>query len=1257
MNSNTILIVDDMEVNRAILRAVFEREYNLLEAENGEQAVMLLKQYQNTIAAVLLDLVMPVKDGYKVLEEMQESHLLNKIPVIVVTAQETSESEVRAFDLGASDIIIKPFEPHVVSRRVQNTVELNRYKRHLEELVEEQSVNLRESKEALMDALSSVIEHRSIESGQHVLRIRMFTKLLLEDVMRSYPEYNLDERRVNLIASAAALHDIGKIAIPDAILNKPGPLTPEEFDTMKTHAVKGCEILASLDRMHDKEYLRYGYNICRFHHERWDGRGYPDGLSGDSIPICAQVVGIADAYDALTSDRVYKKAIAPKKACNMILNGECGSFAPELLESFKNVRAQFAVLSGKYADGHSPKADSAKLAEYSLTQNKDVPNTLERGQQKYFAMLRFADSTVLEVDIDSGVYHLVYQQNDDFEALRSGYNFEQLMKMFAEKAVHPDDRKSALEILDKNFVGFFDSGIMKRSWQYRILHRASGEYVRYEASVLKLSLDDLEQRKVLLAWRAIDRVQNTTQTGGDLSSISFMMQSLLIGVLQCANDRSFTIRNVNEGFVTLFGYSNDEIKDRFDSRYIEMIYSDDRPRVWRQVREQLNRGTSAELEYRVNTREGQLLWVLEKCQLSVGEDGQENLSCVLIDITQSKQEQEKLRLTMERHQIIMNQTNDIIFEWDIEKNAIYYSNNWVKKFGYTPISDDISLRIPQTSHIMPDDVPSFLSLMQQVVAGQPYGEVEIRIANAEGRYMWFRIRATTQFDGSGKPVKAVGVILDIDTEKRRAQDLIEKAERDTLTHLYNKNAARRRIEHLLERREPEQTAAMLIIDIDNFKLVNDSHGHMFGDAMLVEIASRIKKLFRTEDIITRIGGDEFLVYATSLADPSNIGYRAAKVIEAVQGAFADDLQGFKLSCSIGVSFCPQDGSSFQDLFQRCDQALYFAKAQGKSRFIMFDKATMSKTFGLNPQQMVASTRIDSDEIACFDNSSIVQQAFKELYEAGDVEEAVKSILEMVGHKFNVSRAYIFENSEDDTGCKNTFEWCNEGITPEKDMLQNILYVEDLGGHYYDNFNENGIFYCSDIAQLPKEQYDILAPQGILSLLQCAVRNNGKFVGYVGFDDCTVQRIWSQNQIDALTFISELISTFLLKKRAQDRALATADGLRMILDNQNSWIYVIDPDTFALQYINAKTYAIAPESKVGMLCYEAFFNRTAPCEVCPARDIRSKVNRTLEIYNPVLKVWSMADASFVRWGNRDACLLSCHDITPYKTVEAEVNIQE
>ena len=1244
MNRDTLLIADDMEVNRAILRALFEQDYNLLEAENGEQALLLIQQYRSSLAAVLLDLVMPVRDGYEVMAEMSQRGLLSSIPVVVITSENSMENEVRAFDLGATDIIIKPFEPHVVRRRVKNAVELNRHKTHLEEMVEEQAAKLRESRDVIMDTLSSIIEHRSAETGQHVLRIRMFTKVLLEEVMRCCPEYDLDERVIGVIAEAATLHDIGKIAIPDTILNKPGRLTPEEFEVMKTHSVKGCEILSGLDRMADREYLLYAYNICRYHHERWDGRGYPDGLRGDNTPIYAQAVGVADAYDALTTDRVYKRAIPPERAVTMILNGECGAFSPKLLECLKTVREQFFALTRKYADGLTPRAGFARVQrDAPAPRGVEPENTLELGQMKYFAVLRFLGCTVLEVDMDSGIYHLVYQQDEDFQDLRSGGTFEEALRAFAEHAVHPDDRRVVLEVLEGSINDFFNRGLMRRARVYRVLHRATGEYIRYEATALRVEIDNPKHHKALIIWKPQDQSAVVPVSAAAPVPVA---QNLLIGVQQCLNDQWFTIVYVNDGFLSLSGYSRQELADRFQNRFIDMVHPDDREGLSRQFAGQLAAGSAQEMEYRIVTKQGRAVWVLDKCRLTVGEDGCEYLNCALTDITQVKRAQEELRLSMERYQIVQDQTNDILLEADLETQKLSFSANWEKKFGYPPMTQGEFGHIRTASHLFPEDIPVFMRMAESILGGAPYEEGEVRIAKADGRYLWCRVRVTTQFDDGGKPIKAVGVLLDIDSEKRRTQELIHKAEQDALTKLYTKNAASELIQRALSLRDRGTRYALMIIDLDNFKQVNDSRGHMFGDAVLTEAAARLRALFRAEDTVARFGGDEFLVFLRYSSDGEFLRNKAERLIEAVHGVLPDELQGCRLTCSVGVSRCPEDGVDFPALFQRCDRALYQAKQRGKNQVVFYEDGTMSKVFGLDARQVYAAgTRIESDDAADFSVDSIVPEAFKLLYESGDVETAINAILEMAGRKFNVSRVYIFEDSEDGTWSRNTFEWCGEGVTPEIASLQHVSY-DDLGPNYRENFDENGIFYCRDISGLPKEQYQLLARQGIQSLLQCSVHDRGRMVGFVGFDDCSILRAWTQPQIDALTFISELLSTFLLKKRAQDRALASAENLRMALDNQNSWIYVIDPDSYALRFINAKTLRLVPDARLGMRCYEAFFHRFAPCEQCPARDIRRTLNRTMEVYNPLLKVWSMADASLIRWGGEDACLLACHDITKY-----------
>ena len=351
---NTLLIVDDIEINRGILQATFQGEdKSIIEAENGSKAVEIIRKNHDSIAAVLLDLIMPVMDGYEVMSILNSEGYINEFPVIIITADNTTESELQAFDFGATDIISKPFEPSIVQRRVKNAVELNQYRINLEKMVQEQANEIVETSAQVIDTLSSIIEYRNFETGQHNKRIRTYTRIMLDELMDNYPEYKLSRSVITLISSASALHDIGKIAIPDSILNKPGRLTAEEYEIMKTHAVKGAEMLSKLKKIGNEDYLYYANNICKYHHERWDGKGYPEGLKGDDIPVCAQVTSIADCYDALTNDRVYKKAIPPAEALNMIFDGECGTFSPKLMDCLHNISEKFQEIAVDYRDSES----------------------------------------------------------------------------------------------------------------------------------------------------------------------------------------------------------------------------------------------------------------------------------------------------------------------------------------------------------------------------------------------------------------------------------------------------------------------------------------------------------------------------------------------------------------------------------------------------------------------------------------------------------------------------------------------------------------------------------------------------------------------------------------------------------------------------------------------------------------------------------------------------------------------------------------
>ena len=337
-NKSQILLVDDSAMSRMILKEILKGDYSILEAENGQECLEKMQAEAGNIALVLLDINMPVMDGFEVLKAMNVNHTIEDIPVIMISSDDSDAAIRRSYELGASDYVTRPFDARIVYRRVTNTIKLYAKQRRLVQMVSEQIRARENNTDMLVGVLSHIVEFRNGESGAHVRHIRIITELLLHRLLEISSKYSITAEQQDMIPLASALHDIGKIGIDEKILNKPGRLTPEEFEVMKTHSMLGAKMLHDLDNFAEQPLLQTAYEIARWHHERWDGRGYPDGLKGDEIPISAQLVSLADVYDALTSERCYKKAFSHEKAVQMILNGECGAFNPLLLQCLTDMQ-------------------------------------------------------------------------------------------------------------------------------------------------------------------------------------------------------------------------------------------------------------------------------------------------------------------------------------------------------------------------------------------------------------------------------------------------------------------------------------------------------------------------------------------------------------------------------------------------------------------------------------------------------------------------------------------------------------------------------------------------------------------------------------------------------------------------------------------------------------------------------------------------------------------------------------------------------
>lgn len=392
-----ILIVDDSELNREILSEMLHTDFRILEAEDGAQALEMLQQQGTGISLVLLDIIMPVLDGFGVLSYMAREHIIEDIPVIMISSDDSEKNIRRAYELGVSDYISRPFDAKVVYQRVFNTIKLYAKQRRLITLVTDQIYEKEKSSRMMVSILSQIVEFRNGESGLHVRHINILTEMLLDRLMQKTGRYHLNWNEQYLITLVSSLHDIGKIGIDEKILNKPGRLTAEEFEEMKKHTVIGEEILCSLELYQNELLVKVAREICRWHHERYDGRGYPDGLKGEEIPISAQVVSLADVYDALVSDRVYKKAYSHEKAIQMILNGECGVFNPLLLECLLDIedKIRIRILGGDVSTEISERGKEEQAAVLS----EDSMESSGGGQK----LQRIYDRIILSlVDGDEG---------------------------------------------------------------------------------------------------------------------------------------------------------------------------------------------------------------------------------------------------------------------------------------------------------------------------------------------------------------------------------------------------------------------------------------------------------------------------------------------------------------------------------------------------------------------------------------------------------------------------------------------------------------------------------------------------------------------------------------------------------------------------------------------------------------------------------------------------------------------------------------
>ena len=502
------------------------------------------------------------------------------------------------------------------------------------------------------------------------------------------------------------------------------------------------------------------------------------------------------------------------------------------------------------------------------------------------------DSLVLELSVDRGYFHLRYNPYPELGVINRAKNFAELESIVLGEIVAPEDRQRMQTLIRSGIEAYLQAGMRRQSFRFAFREKDGGSQM-YDVTLLRANVNQKDRRTLaVLCHKLCPEDLSAAQKMTLAARQSISMDSTYC----CRNDRYFTLVKTGDGIADLAGYSREDIHSRFGDRLIELVHPEDRDMVHSAIREQLNLGDNVQLEFRVIHKDGRVIWVMNRSRRTMGADGVEYLYSNLTDITAARQTQELLEKRMERYEIILAQTENVLFDWDMQTDSIAFSDTWETIFGYEPVVDSVWKTLESGSFLHPDDVPQLHDGIRALQNGSDLEVVEVRIATARGRYLWCRFRASAIRGDGNALVRIVGIIINIDAEKQAEQLLQDRADRDALTKLLNKDAGRKQMEEYLSQFPQGVACALMILDLDNFKQVNDRYGHLFGDTVLTKAAKEIKKMFRAQDIVARIGGDEFMVLLRGVSDRGLVQSRCERLLTVFRNAFYCGREKLPISC-------------------------------------------------------------------------------------------------------------------------------------------------------------------------------------------------------------------------------------------------------------------------------------------------------------------------------------------------------------------------
>lgn len=682
-----------------------------------------------------------------------------------------------------------------------------------------------------------------------------------------------------------------------------------------------------------------------------------------------------------------------------------------------------------------------------------------------------------------------------------------------------------------------------------------------------------------------------------------------------------------------------------------MVHADDHENFKRlffdNLIESLNRNGEFALEYRMlDTERNSYRWKrILYCYFSNSKNIviqlNEDIHNDMVVKKELEANNEKLLLHEQCFRALSEHTNKVIFEWDFEANKIIAMTNFNALFGkdsetFGGIDDTLTIK-----YIHKDDRGVFITAFQTVLSGSAVNDMRFRVKDRDGIYHWCSLSGIVIKDKGGKLFKAIGILESIVEQINKEESLREKAEHDQLTGLYNKATSEYLIKNVLGNSDGVAQHALMIIDIDNYKNINDRLGHLYGDIVLTQLATALKATFRKNDIIGRIGGDEFFVFVEDYASQEFLLKKATEICKLFRRTYSEGEKRESVSSSIGIALYPEHGEDFEELYKNADIALYDVKMSGKNNFTIYN--------GEKTANYVADrTNIDSTgENRNRFKENRVEYVFSLLYESDNVGGNINAALQFITEHFGFSRGYIFETDSVGLYTSNTFEWCNEGINPEIDTLQNMpMEILEAANKA---FKTTGVFIVEDISSLSEIEREVLERQNIKSMMQFGIVKQGEVIGFIGFDDCANTRTPSADERDEFKLICNVFATFLTKQRASEYAHSNYTAMLSILNNFEGYAYVIDSDNYQVVFENANTIKTVGESSVGQYCYKEYMHKERPCEDCPIIGISNEVSHsTREMYNKPYGIYTRTTASKIDWINgKSNYLISSVDVTEYK----------